>query len=100
MNSDRVRALVGLDTVPKSYLYVGRFVDPNVLGYVNRTKQAASEYAQSETRRFNIRNKLVVIFGMLSLLLVASAFPAIYGIFRRVLSPQPALMLLLSVGPW
>ena len=38
---DRVRALIGLDTIPRAYLYVGRYVDANVLRHVNRTQQAA-----------------------------------------------------------
>ncbi len=92
-NSDRVRALVGLDTVPKAYLYVGRFVDPNVLRYVDRTKQAASEYAQSEIRRFDLQKTLVSIFVVVTLLLLLAAVGVGLGIANRLTRPIGRLVL-------
>src|SRR3546814_19187366 len=49
-SEDRVRALVGLDTVPQAFLSVGRFVDPMVLNWVDVTKEGARAY-RTDARR-------------------------------------------------
>lgn len=70
---DRVRALIGLDTVPRAYLYVGRFVDSNVLRSVDRTQKAAQAYAQLESRRTGLQLQFATIFVIVTLLLLLIA---------------------------
>lgn len=72
-NSDRVRALVKLESYPAAYLYVGRFIDSKVLGHVTRTTAAADEYAQLELRRANIEVSFTLLFSVVALLLVVVA---------------------------
>jgi two-component system nitrogen regulation sensor histidine kinase NtrY len=92
-DSDRVRALVGLQTVPKAWLYVGRYVDQNVLRYVDRTKQAASEYALSQTRGSDLQRTLISIFIVVTLLLVLAAVGVGLGIANRLTRPIGRLAL-------
>jgi two-component system nitrogen regulation sensor histidine kinase NtrY len=70
---DRVRALVRLDGYGESYLFVGRFVDANVLGFMQRTQQIVSEYKQMERDRSGIQVTSALIFGIVALLLLFAA---------------------------
>ncbi|MDX2144226.1 MAG: PAS domain-containing sensor histidine kinase [Rhodospirillaceae bacterium] len=72
-NSDRVRALVKLDSFPAAYLYVGRFIDSKVLGHVTRTAAASSEYAALEVRRAEFEITFTALFIVVSLLLLSVA---------------------------
>ena len=72
-SEDRVRALVGLGGAPRAYLYVGRFIDPQVLQHVDRSQQAASEYSRLEGRRSGLQLTLVTIFIVMSLMLMLAA---------------------------
>ncbi len=83
-NEDRVRALVGLNTRPQAFLYVGRFIDPNVLRYRETTKRAASEYARAETRRSRLELELAAIFVIVTLLLLLTAVGVGLGFANRL----------------
>lgn len=83
-NEDRVRALVGLDTRPQAFLYVGRFIDPNVLRYREITKNAANEYAQAESRRSRLELELAAIFVAVTLLLLLTAVGVGLGFANRL----------------
>jgi len=72
-SSDRVRALVKLESFPAAYLYVGRFIDAKVLGHVSRTTAAVDEYARLELRRADIEVSFTVLFSVVALLLVVVA---------------------------
>lgn len=67
--SDRVRALVKLNSFPVAYLYVGRFVDANVLARTQQTEEAVSEYLRLEAQRSDLQLSLVVLFSVVALLL-------------------------------
>jgi two-component system nitrogen regulation sensor histidine kinase NtrY len=54
---DRVRALVRLDGFGDAYLFVGRFVDATVLGYMERTQSVVAEYQRLESGRSDIQIK-------------------------------------------
>jgi two-component system, NtrC family, nitrogen regulation sensor histidine kinase NtrY len=70
---DRVRALVRLDSFVDAYLYVGRFVDPRVLDYLERTREVVDEYRSLEGRRSGIQITFAVIFGVVALLLLLAS---------------------------
>ena len=70
---DRVRALIRLDRIVDSYLYVGRFVEPRVLGHVERTKRAVAEYERLEGERSGIEITFLMIFIVVTLLLLMAA---------------------------
>ncbi len=67
---DRVRALVRLTALPDSYLYVGRFIDAQVLSRVTRTQDAVDEYLLLEGRRSDIEISFTLLFIVVALLLL------------------------------
>jgi two-component system nitrogen regulation sensor histidine kinase NtrY len=70
---DRVRALVKLDSLVDTFLFVGRFVDPKVLGHREKVAAAAAEYAELEGRQGRIQILLAGVFTGVVLLLLAAA---------------------------
>ncbi len=70
---DSVYALVRLDRFIDAFLYVGRFVDPVVLGHAERTRNVVSEYETLEGMRSDIQLTSVLIFIVVALLLLVVA---------------------------
>ncbi len=70
---DRVRALVMLDRVNDTYLYVGRFVEGKVLGHVRRTTEAVEEYQRLEGKSSGLQISFFMLFAVVALLLMAAA---------------------------
>lgn len=72
-NDDRVRALVHLENYVDAFLYIGRFVDSNVLEHTKKTQEAAEDYEKLEVSRSGLQIKFVIIFMMVAAVLVLSA---------------------------
>ncbi len=72
-DDDRVQGLVRLDSFFDAYLYVSRFVDPRVLGYVEDARAAVAEYRNLEGERFDIQTRFNVIFIIIALLILLVA---------------------------
>lgn len=89
---DRVRALISLDTNPETYLYVGRYVDSNIIHYVERTKKAAQEYAQLEHRRTGLQLQFATIFVIVTLLLLLIAVGVGLGFANYITRPIARLV--------
>ncbi len=70
---DRVRALVKLDGFDAAYLYVGRLVDPKVVGHMEATQRAVRNYHQLELQRVGLQTTFVMIFVVVALLLLLAA---------------------------
>ncbi|MEQ9638850.1 MAG: PAS domain-containing sensor histidine kinase [Alphaproteobacteria bacterium] len=70
---DQVQALVRLDQMLDSYLYVGRFVDQTVLNHVRQTRQAAAQYRQLEGARSSIQLTSAAIFIIVAMMLLLAA---------------------------
>jgi len=70
---DRVRAIVRLDNFVDAYLYVGRFVDPEILSYIDNTKKATAEYNLLQGKRVDVQITFALIFAIVALLLLFSA---------------------------
>ncbi len=67
---DRVRALVRLDGFGDAYLFVGRFVDAKVLGFMERTQTMVAEYQRMQGERSGIQITSALIFMIVALLLL------------------------------
>ncbi len=67
---DRLRAIIKLDRFVDTFLYVGRFVEPNVLEHIEKTQRAATEYANIEGRRSSIEITFAMIFILVGMLLL------------------------------
>lgn len=70
---DRVRALMRLNTFEDTYLYVGRLVDPRVLGHIDRTRSAVSLYQELEGKRSGLQLTFALIFAVVALMLLLAA---------------------------
>lgn len=89
---DRVRALVRLDGFGDAYLYVGRFVDPKVLAYMERTQEVVSDYRLIETERTGIQITSALIFMTVALLLLMTAVWLGLGFADRLAVPLGRLI--------
>ena len=72
-NGDRVRALVRLDRVTDTYLYLGKFVDKKVLSFLHQAKGAVSEYHRLEDQRVHLQWAFIAFFALVALLLLLAA---------------------------
>jgi len=89
---DRVRALVRLDHVPNAFLFVGRYVDPKVLGHVARAELAVNEYRRLEGERSGIRINFVLIFAVVALLMLLAAVWFALSFAARLMGPVSSLV--------
>lgn len=70
---DQVRALTRLPGGFDFYLFVGRFVDPKVIGHLERTNKAVLEYETLSGRRTGIQTTFSLVFAVVTLLLFVVA---------------------------
>jgi len=70
---DRVRALLRLDNFTNAYLYVGRLIEPRVLGHIDRTESAVKAYEELEGKRSDLQVTFALIFVVVSLMLLLAA---------------------------
>ena len=90
---DRVRALVRLDGFGEAYLYVGRFVDAEVLGYMQRTQAMVQEYQRMEGGRRGIQITSALLFGIVALLLLLASVWVGLNLADRLVAPISQLIL-------
>jgi two-component system nitrogen regulation sensor histidine kinase NtrY len=70
---DRVRALLRLDGFLDRYLYVGRVVDPKVLGHTTKTRGAVERFERTEFRRADMQVSFALLFIGVALVLLLAA---------------------------
>ena len=71
--SNRTSALVKLDNFIDTYLYIVKFMDPNVINYLKQTDQAVSFYYGVQNHKTGIKITFVIIYVLVvSLLLFLS----------------------------
>ena len=69
----RVRAVVRLESTPPLMLMIGRPIDPTILGYMQRTEQAVSEYRRLDENRSWLQIAFAWIFAIVALLVLLAA---------------------------
>ena len=89
---DRVRAIVRLDSFVDAYLYVGRFVDPEILSYIDNTKQATAEYNLLQGKRVDVQITFALIFAIVALLLLFSAIWVGLNLATQLANPVSRLI--------
>ena len=90
---DRIRAIIRLNNFVDTYLYVGRFVDPEILAYIDKTKRAAAQYQDLEGKRFDIQITFALIFSIMALLLLFAAVWVGLTLATRLATPIGELIL-------
>jgi two-component system nitrogen regulation sensor histidine kinase NtrY len=89
---DRVRALLRLDWLTETYLFVGRFVDANVVTFMNRTQNVTAEYQRIQSERRGIQITSALIFAIVALLLLLSSIWIGLNFADRLASPISQLV--------
>ena len=90
---DRVRAIIRLDNFVDAYLYVGRFVDPAILAYIDKTRQATAEYNLLQGKRADVQITFALIFALVSLLLLFAAIWVGLNLATQVSNPVSQLIM-------
>ncbi len=91
-NDDRVRALMRLDGLGDTFLYIGRFIDGNVLAHVERNRAAVAEYNRLEGERSDIEITFAMIFILVAVLLLMVAVWAGLFFANRLVRPISELV--------
>lgn len=91
-NGDRVRALVKLDNFLDAYLFVGRFVDENVLSHVIMTNKAVDTYSALERNQAKMKLTMTIIFVLVALILLLIAVWAGLTLADRIVGPVSRLI--------
>jgi two-component system nitrogen regulation sensor histidine kinase NtrY len=84
---DRVRALVRLDGFGDAYLFIGRFVDAKVLGYMERTQTMVTEYQRMQSERSGIQITSALIFMIVALLLLFASVWVGLALANQLVTP-------------
>jgi len=69
----RVRAVVRLESTPPLMLMIGRPIDPTILGFMQRTEQAAAQYHRMDENRSWLQVAFAWIFAIVALLVLLAA---------------------------
>jgi len=71
--NDRTRAIIKLDRYIDTYLFIGRFIPPEISGSIDRVETAYKQYSQLEEQREGIHISFVMIFMVVALMLLLAA---------------------------
>lgn len=91
-DTNKIRAMIKLNSYIDAYLLVGRFVDQNVLAAVDRTRLAASDYQQLGIQQFDLQLSFAVLFGVVVLLLLISALWVGLNLATAIIGPLSAVI--------
>ncbi len=89
---ERVRALVQVDRILDGYLFISRYIDPRVLGHLERTRKATEDYKRLKDEGFGIQIQFAVIFIIISLMVVLAAVWFGLAISSRLVGPIAGLV--------
>ena len=67
--TNKLRAVVKLNSYVDAYLLVGRFIDSKVLLAMDQTRLAASDYQQLGFQQLDLQISFAVLFGIILLLI-------------------------------
>jgi two-component system nitrogen regulation sensor histidine kinase NtrY len=84
--------LIRLDLPADTFLFVGRLVDPRVVGHMDRTRGAVQLYSDIEGKRFGMEITFALIFVVVALLLLLAAVWVGLGIANHLTAPIGALI--------
>ena len=91
-DDNRVRALVLLNAVTNTYLFVGRQIDSDVLSRVASTRDATDKYNQLEGQYASLQITVTLIFIVVALLLLMASMWAGIVLARQLVAPISAMI--------
>lgn len=71
--NDRARAVIKLENYIDTYLFIGRFIPPEITGSIDRVERAYQQYSELEERREGIHISFIMIFLIIALMLLLAA---------------------------
>ena len=71
--NDRARAVLKLERFVDTYLFIGRFIPPDVSGSIDRVETAYKQYSELEQQREGIHISFVMIFLVIAMMLLLAA---------------------------
>lgn len=71
--NDRARAVLKLENYIDAYLFIGRFIPPEISGSIDRVEKAYKQYSELEKQREGIHISFVMIFLIIALTLLLAA---------------------------
>ena len=89
---DRVRALVKLDVLNDSFLYIGRLVEPQVLARIEQTAQAEQDYQELLSFLPKIRLSFALSFVLIGMVLFYGAIAVARLLAGRLVNPLVSLI--------
>ena len=89
---DRVRALVQVDKDRNKFLYVGRMIDPAVLGYLNAAEAASNDYSNLRARYADLQITVILIFVAVAMMLLLLAVWLGLILARQLVQPISRLV--------
>lgn len=92
MNDSQIRALVKLNEIPDTYLYVGRMVEANVLNHLQTTREAVQKYDEMSANYTGLQTTITLIYIVVALVLLFSAIWFALVFARRLAQPIIALI--------
>lgn len=90
--NDRMRALIKLDGYPERYLYVGRFVDQNVLKHMTTSEGVVRHYNLLKETHAHIEMSFILVFVLLTLLILMASIMLGLRMADRLVRPIEELI--------
>lgn len=90
--NDRARAVIKLERFIDAYLFIGRFIPPEVSGSIDRVETAYKQYSELEKQREGIHISFVMIFLVISLMLLLAAAWLGMNFANQMVSPLTDLI--------
>lgn len=91
-SEDRVRALLQLNNIQDTFIFVGRMVDPDVIAHMEQTRTASAQYKFLQGQYSGLQITVTLIFVAVALFLLLAAISAGIGLARKMVSPIGTLI--------
>jgi two-component system nitrogen regulation sensor histidine kinase NtrY len=89
---DRVRALLQLNNIQDTFIFVGRMVDPTVIDHLEQTRTASAQYEFLQGQYSGLQITVTLIFIVVALFLLLAAVSAGIGLARKMVAPIGTLV--------
>lgn len=86
-DKQKIRMLIKLKEYDDSYLLIGRFIDLDILKYINETEGAAAEYFTLKKKIGKLQVEFTIIFILLALILLITAVIIGMSLAHKIVKP-------------
>ncbi|MCY4318261.1 MAG: PAS domain-containing sensor histidine kinase [Alphaproteobacteria bacterium] len=86
-DGDRLGAVLRIASLDKTFLYIGRYVDPLVVNQVTRVRAAVAEYQSFEGQRTNIEFTFAMMFATVAALFIFAAIWVGFNLAAQLAEP-------------